>query len=95
MRFDPRPHAGGRVDRWSTSPLLTVKASSDLSERLSECTVAAGDNGVCHRSPVECRHFYANEVGEKNKIKKNSLAWLKCVYVCVAFPPLYFAMGAR
>lgn len=97
MRFDPRPRAAGRVDRRSASAPLTVKASCDLSEQLSECTVAAGDNGAYRRSPAECRHFYANEVGDKNKKKrqkkkKTSLAWHKnqLVPLCVEFPPLLF-----
>lgn len=62
-----------RVDRWSTPVIFTVRVRSDLSDSLSKCTVAMGDNGASDYSWVECCYLYANEVGSNNFIciKKN------------------------
>lgn len=57
-----------RNGRWRTSVLLIVKVGSDLSDGLSMCAVAAGDNGASNCSQVERCYLHAYEVGSKNFI---------------------------
>lgn len=75
----------GRVDRWSSPVIFTVRACSDLSDSPSKCTAATGDNGASNRSQVECCYLYANEVESINfiSIKKSTHTYLE-------FPLLVF-----
>lgn len=84
----------GRVDRWSTSVLLTVKKASDLSDSLSRCTVDTGDNGASNCSQMECCYLYANEEGSKNFIwKHHSRPALSFLQLCeMLMLPIYLRL---
>ena len=77
----------GRVDRRSTSVILTVKTHSDLSDSPSKWTAATGDNGASNCSQVECGYLYANEVGSKNFISID-----KSTHAFLEFPLLVFSV---
>lgn len=65
-----------------------MKACSDLSDSLSKCTVATGDNGASDCSQVEHCYLYANEAGSKNLISMG-----KSIHTYVGLPPRVFSFS--
>ncbi len=83
----PTSTCTGRVDRWSTPVIFTVRALSDLSDSPSKCTAATGDNGASNCSQVECCYLYANEVGSINfiSIEKSTHTYLEFLLLVFSF----------